>query len=84
MRAVKGKTICRSVPREMVEETLQQVAEYQRFRLLLKDWVEVSDAIGQQKVAARRETARAEAKKKPLPPSSRRSDRRLPPKSNSY
>jgi uncharacterized protein DUF6788 len=80
-RAVGGKTVTRIIPADAVERTRQHVAEYQRFRGLVRDLVETSEQLCDAKLHAT-ETATDQAAKKGAPrqsskkPSPRTSSRR--------
>jgi hypothetical protein len=46
--SLQGKTVARIIPRDAIERTRQQIAEYQRFRALAQEvvpWVSDSSAI---------------------------------------
>lgn len=43
--AVQGKTVTRIIPRDAVERTRQQIAEYQRFRALAQEVVDASERL---------------------------------------
>jgi len=43
--AVKGKTVTRIIPAESVEQTKAQLAEFDRFRSLTKEFVDTSEAL---------------------------------------
>ena len=51
-RAVKGKTRTRVIPAHAAGHTQALVAEYQRFRQLSKEFVEVSDALSEARLTA--------------------------------
>ena len=46
-----GKTVTRSIPPQALERTRQQLAEYQRFRSLTAEFVEVSEQLCQARLA---------------------------------
>jgi hypothetical protein len=80
-RAVGGKTVTRVIPAEAVARTRQHVAEYRRFRGLVREMVETSEQLCDAKLgaaaAASDEEAQRGGSKKPSPrrssPRSRRS-----------
>ena len=45
MRQVKGRTVTRGVPSAALERTRAQIAEYKRFRVLSREFVEASEAL---------------------------------------
>jgi hypothetical protein len=61
-RQVGGKTVTRIIPADGVEQTRQQIAEYQRLRRLTRELVEVSERLCEARLAAP-ETAAEAAKK---------------------
>jgi hypothetical protein len=44
-RGVAGKTVTKIIPPTAVEQTRRQIDEYHRFRLLIREFVEVSEAV---------------------------------------
>jgi hypothetical protein len=74
---VAGKTITKVIPASAVQTTLAQIAEYRRFRALMKDLVDVSERLCEARLAqgkaASQEAAKKGASRKP---SARRSPRR--------
>ena len=75
---VKGKTVTRVIPADAVAATREQIAEYKRFRALMREFLEVSERLCDLRLAsekaARKEGARKGASRPSLPPrSSRRS-----------
>ena len=77
-RAVRGKTVTRVIPAEAVARTRQHVAEYRRFRGLVREMVETSEQLCDAKLdaaeAASDEEVQRGGSKKPSP---RRSSPRL-------
>lgn len=61
-RQHKGKTVTRVIPSHAVEQTRQQIAEYQRLRRLMRELIEVSERLCEVDLAASK--AAAEAAKK--------------------
>lgn len=59
-----GKTVTRSIPPQALERTRQQVAEYQRFRSLTAEFVEVSEQLCQARLAHSASATAQQAKKK--------------------
>ena len=59
-----GKTVTRSVPPQALERTRQQVAEYQRFRSLTAEFVEVSEQLCQARLVQSTAATAEQAKKK--------------------
>ena len=53
-RLIKGRMHSRAVPVSAVEETRRQVEECQRLRALTRELIEVSDALCERRLAARR------------------------------
>src|SRR4030042_2060944 len=53
-REVGGKTVTRVIPPEAVTQTREQIAEYRRFRGLVRDLVETSEQLCNAQLAARR------------------------------
>jgi hypothetical protein len=74
---VAGKTITKIIPASAVRTTYAQIAEYRRFRALMKELVDVSERLCDARLAqgraASQEAAKKGASKKP---SARRSSRR--------
>jgi hypothetical protein len=62
--AVRGKTVTRIIPREAVEQTRQQIAEYQRFRELAREVVEASERLCDAELKQSRRPDSEEAAKK--------------------
>ena len=77
-RAVGGKTVTRIIPPHAVEATQQQIAEYQRFRGLVRELVDTSERLCEAKLEAPEATSPEAAKKGA---SKRRSKSRSSPKS---
>lgn len=48
---VRGKTVTRIIPSSAVDQTQEQIAEYQRLRRLTRELVEVSEGICEAKLA---------------------------------
>ncbi len=44
-RAVRGKTVTRIIPAASVDRTREQIEEYQRFRILIRELVEISERL---------------------------------------
>jgi hypothetical protein len=64
-RAVHGKTVSKRIPSgPAVEQSKQQVAEYQRFRDLTRELIEISDQICDLRLKDLEGVREAEAKKK--------------------
>ncbi len=64
-RAVNGKTVSQRIPSgPAVEQSKQQVAEYQRFRELTRELIEISDQICDLRLKDLGGVREAEAKKK--------------------
>ena len=64
---VAGKTITQVIPQgPAVERTKAQLAEYRRFRQLVRELIEVSEKICSVKLRESQTVSRTEAKKKPL------------------
>lgn len=78
-RAVAGKTKTRIIPASAVERTRQQLEEYHRFRLLVRELVEVSEQICEARLRASESDSKEEAAQKGG--SSRPSKRRSRPRS---
>ena len=62
-RAVAGKTVTRIIPPEAVEETRKQIAEYRRFRELVRELVETNDQLCDADLKASETASAGEAKK---------------------
>ena len=77
-RAVGGKTVTRIVPSHAVGATRRQIAEYQRFRGLVRELVDTSERLCEAKLAGPEATSSEAAKKGA---SRRRSTPRLSPRS---
>jgi hypothetical protein len=71
---VAGKTVTRIIPPAAVEETRRQIAEYHRFRELVRKLVETNDQLCDTRLRASEGISPAEAKKgalkKPSTPNS--------------
>lgn len=79
-REVAGKTVTKVIPAQAVEATRAQIAEYKRFRTLLKDLVETSEQLCDARLAAQAAASQEAAKKGASKTSSpRRSSRRSTP-----
>jgi hypothetical protein len=63
-REVGGKTVTRVIPAEAVAQTRQQVAEYQRFRRLVREVVETSEQLCEAKLDAAKAAPGSGAPKK--------------------
>jgi uncharacterized protein DUF6788 len=63
-REVGGKTVTRVIPAAAVAQTRQHVAEYQRFRSLVREMVETSEQLCDAKVDAVKAAPDKEAAKK--------------------
>jgi len=61
---VKGKTVTRIIPRDAVEQTRQQIAEYQRFRVLTQEVVDASERLCDAELRTTDEPISDEAAKK--------------------
>lgn len=79
-REVQGRTVTRSIPAVVVEQTKAQVAEYRRFRELTRELVEVSDRLCEARLGETKAEAEATAKKggskRPSKPRSARNSKR--------
>ncbi len=77
---VAGKTITKTIPASALETTRAQIAEYRRFRVLMREMVDVSERLCDARLA-RPEAASQEGAKKGASrrPSQRRSARRSKP-----
>jgi len=62
--AVEGKTVTRIIPREAVERTREQIAEYQRFRALAQEVVDASERFCDAELRQGEEPGSKEAAKK--------------------
>lgn len=62
-REVAGKTVTKVIPSRAVEATRAQIAEYKRFRAMMKQLVESSERLCDARLAEAKATAREEAKK---------------------
>jgi hypothetical protein len=83
-REVAGKTVTRVIPAEAVTQTRQHVAEYQRFRGLVRELIETSEQLCDAKLGVAKAAASGtEAAKKgaPAPGSTKPSPRTSSPKS---
>ena len=78
-REVAGKTVTRIIPAPAVAQTRQHVAEYQRFRRLVRDLVETSEQLCDAKLAGTQAAPDPGAAKKGASPT--RSPRRSSPRS---
>jgi hypothetical protein len=78
-RAVAGKTVTRIIPVSAVDRTREQLEEYHRFRLLVRELVEVSEKLCEARLRASESGSELEAAKKRG--SKRSSKRRSSPKS---
>lgn len=58
-----GKTVTRAIPGDAVQRTREQVAEYRRFREVVRKFVEVSEAICDSELRARGRGSEAAGKK---------------------
>lgn len=67
-REVQGKTITRVIPAEAVAPTRAQVAEYQRFRGLVREMIETSEQLCDAKLTVAQAASGQEAAKKGAPP----------------
>ena len=76
-REVNGKTRTRTVPRTALERVREQIAEYHRFRSLVRDMVEVNCQLCDAQIDEDRQAG--QGRKKTSPPRSRR---KSPPRSN--
>ena len=63
-REVGGKTVTRVIPAEAVAQTRRHVAEYRRFRGLVREMVETSEQLCDAKLDAAQAASLAEAAKK--------------------
>ncbi len=66
-REVGGKTVTRVIPAAAVGQTRQHVAEYQRFRTLVREMVETSEQVCDAKLAAAKAAPDPGAAKKGAP-----------------
>lgn len=82
-REVGGKTVTRVIPAEAVAQTRQHVAEYQRFRGLVREMVETSEQLCNAKLDVAKAASDKEAAKKGASPkgSKKPSPRTSSPKS---
>jgi len=80
-REVAGKTVTKVIPAHAVEATRSQMAEYKRFRALLKELVETSEQLCDARLAEQQAATSQEAAKKGASKvsSRRRSSRRSTP-----
>ena len=79
-REVAGKTVTKVIPLQAVETTRAQIAEYKRFRALLKELVETSEQLCDARLAEQAAASQEAAKKGASRISSRRrSSRRSTP-----
>ncbi len=78
-RGVGGKTVTHIIPPHAVDATRRQIAEYQRFRGLVRALVDTSEQLCEAKLAAPEAASEAEAAKKGG--SKRRSKPRSSPRS---
>ena len=62
MRQVKRKTVTRGVPSKALEQTRVQIAEYKRFRVLSREFVEASEALCRARLKAGRGAGRVAQK----------------------
>ena len=62
-RAIGGKTVTRIIPPEAVEETQKQIAEYRRFRGLVRELVEANDQLCDARLKGLETASPVEAKK---------------------
>ena len=62
-RAVGGKTVTRIIPPQAVDATRRQIAEYQRFRGLVRELVETSERLCEARLKAPEATSPEAAKK---------------------
>lgn len=62
-RGVAGKTVTRIIPPAAVEETQRQIAEYHRFRELVRQLVEIHDQLCEARLRSPEGIASEEAKK---------------------
>ena len=69
-RNVDGKRTSRSLPASAAAATESQIAEYQRFRRLSAELVEVSERLCDAQLRDRAQDTRSQSKKKPAPSSS--------------
>jgi len=70
-RAVEGKTVTRIIPAEAVERTRDQMAEFQRFRQLTRELIEVNERLCDMRLRSEAGRSGATAKKGASPRSSR-------------
>ena len=76
-REVRGKTLTRVIPAGAVSQTREQIAEYRRFRGLVRELVDTSEQLCDAKLeAASDEAAKKGASRKPSRPKSRPRSRR--------
>jgi hypothetical protein len=74
---VAGKTLTKIIPASAVQTTREQIAEYRRFRALMKDLVDVSERLCEERLAQGKAASQEAAKKgASQKPSARRSPRR--------
>ena len=63
-RKVGGTTVIRAVRPDAVEQTRNQVSEYQRFRRLSREFFEVSEALCEARLRTGRRTQKKGSKKR--------------------
>lgn len=76
--AIKGKTVTRIIAAEAVDRTKAQLAEYERFRALAKEFVDTSEALCAARLhapASEKEAEKKGSKRTSRPKASRRSRR---------
>lgn len=77
-RAVEGKTVTRIIPADAVERTRDQMVEFQRFRQLTRDLIEINERLCDARLRTEAERSADTAKKR----ASQRSSRvKSPPRS---
>ena len=63
-RSVRGKTVTKIIPAVAVEQTQEQLAEYQRFRALSRELVEVSVQLCDAQLPVSKKASSAKAEKR--------------------
>lgn len=62
-RAVEGKTVSKTIPKEMVEKTFEQIDTFHQFQKLVKEYTETNIKICDAKLPSKKQASR-KAKKK--------------------
>lgn len=66
-RQVKGKTVTRIIPPVAVAETRDQIAEYQRFRALTGEFIEISERLCDARLRVKKTSSDTAAAEKGAP-----------------